>query len=83
MIFDSKKIPYNKLDIAADEALKEKMRRVMGDPKGLAPQMCMGEQYLGVSRVVLPLLLSVCHWCCYCSQCRILMLSKMQWSVTS
>ena len=58
MILDSKKIQYNKLDIAADEELKIKMRRIMGDPKGLPPQLCKGEEHLGVSRIVPPLSLT-------------------------
>ena len=49
MILDAKKIPYNKLDIAADEGLKKKMRELAGDPKALPPQLCNGDQYCGVS----------------------------------
>lgn len=49
MILSSKKINFNKLDIAADENLRTKMREIMGDPKGLPPQLCNGEQYCGVS----------------------------------
>ena len=49
MILDAKKIPYNKLDIAADEGLKDKMRKIAGDPKALPPQLCNGDQYCGVS----------------------------------
>lgn len=49
MILDSKKIPYNKLDVAADTNLREKMREIVGDPKALPPQLCNGNQYCGVS----------------------------------
>lgn len=48
MILDSKKISYRKLDIAADEKLKEKMREIIGDPKALPPQLCNGDKYCGV-----------------------------------
>ena len=48
MVLDSKQIPYKKLDIAADESLKTKMREIAGDPKALPPQLCNGDQYCGV-----------------------------------
>ena len=48
MILDSKKIVYNKLDVAADESLKQQMRDKMGDPKGLPPQLFNGDTYCGV-----------------------------------
>lgn len=50
MILDSKKIEYEKLDIAADEDAKQKMRDGMGDPKGLPPQLFNGDDYCGVSQ---------------------------------
>lgn len=37
------------VDIAASEADKQKMRELMGDSKGLPPQIFRGEKYLGVS----------------------------------
>lgn len=47
---DSKRIDYDKVDIAANETSKTKMREVMGDPKGLPPQLTKGDQHLGVSK---------------------------------
>ena len=52
MILDSKRIEYEKVDIAGNEAAKEKMRQVMGDPAGLPPQLTNGDVYLGVSSCV-------------------------------
>lgn len=49
MILDSKKIDYDKEDIAGNESAKAKMRDIMGDPKGLPPQLTKGDVYLGVS----------------------------------
>jgi len=49
MILDSKKIDYDKVDIAGNEAAKQKMREVMGDPTGLPPQLIKGNTHLGVS----------------------------------
>lgn len=46
-VLDGKKIPYNKIDIAASEADKAKMRQVVGDEKALAPQLANGDQYCG------------------------------------
>ena len=43
MILESKKIPFQKLDIAADETLKTKMREIAGDPKALPPQLANGD----------------------------------------
>ena len=36
------------VDIAASEEAKKKMRELMGDPKGLAPQIFNGDTYCGV-----------------------------------
>ncbi|KAJ8027179.1 SH3 domain-binding glutamic acid-rich-like protein 3 [Holothuria leucospilota] len=47
MVLDSKKIQYEKIDIAADEDAKQKMRDGMGDPKGLPPQLFNGDDYCG------------------------------------
>ena len=52
MILDSKKIDYEKVDIAGNEAAKTKMREVMGDPTGLPPRLTNGDVYLGVSSCV-------------------------------
>ena len=49
MILDSKKFDYDKVDIAGNEAAKAKMREMMGDSKGLPPQLTKGDEYLGVS----------------------------------
>lgn len=49
MILDSKKIAYDKLDVAADEGLKKKMREISKNPTALPPQLCNGDQYCGVS----------------------------------
>jgi len=49
MILDSKKIDYDKVDIAGNDDAKKRMREVMGDPTGLPPQLTKGDLYLGVS----------------------------------
>ena len=49
MILDSKKIEYEKCDVAASEDFKKQMREVSGDPKALPPQLANGDQYCGVS----------------------------------
>lgn len=49
MILDSKRVDYNKVDIAGNDEAKQKMREVMGDPKGLPPQLIKGNTHLGVS----------------------------------
>lgn len=48
MILDSKKISYNKIDVAASEDTKAKMRELIEDPKALPPQLFNGDTYLGV-----------------------------------
>ena len=57
MILDSKKIDYDKVDIAGNEEAKIKMREVMGNPKGLPPQLTKGDTHLGVSLRLLALLI--------------------------
>ena len=52
MILDSKKIEYDKVDIAVDTDGKEKMREIMGDPHGVPPQFTKGNTYLGVSFIL-------------------------------
>ena len=49
MILEAKKIEFEKLDIAASEDLKKKMRDLIGDPKALPPQLFNDDQYCGVS----------------------------------
>jgi hypothetical protein len=51
MILDSKKIPYDKRDVAASEEDKKKMRELSGNQTALPPQLVNGEQYCGVSRL--------------------------------
>ncbi|XP_020621087.1 SH3 domain-binding glutamic acid-rich-like protein 3 [Orbicella faveolata] len=47
MILDSKRVDYDKVDIAGNDEAKQKMREVMGDPKGLPPQLIKGNTHLG------------------------------------
>lgn len=47
MILDSKKIPYNKVDITQDPAEKDRMRRIAGNERALPPQFANGETYCG------------------------------------
>ena len=51
MILGGKKIPFNKIDVAADESAKQKMRDLIGDPKALPPQLFNGDTYLGVGDI--------------------------------
>ncbi len=48
MILDSKKIEYTKVDVAADEAAKAKMRDLSGNSAAIPPQLFNGDQYCGV-----------------------------------
>ena len=72
MILDSKKIDYDKVDIAqlGNEDAKEKMREVMGDPCGVPPQLTKGDTYLGVSFILTyksVTFLSVLQISCFCN----------------
>lgn len=49
MILSAKKIDFEKIDVAASEDDKAKMRAGVGDPKALPPQLFNGDQYCGVS----------------------------------
>ena len=49
MILSSKKYPFEKVDIAADQSYKEKMRQIVGNDRALPPQLCKGSTYIGVS----------------------------------
>ena len=40
------------VDTAASEEAKKKMRDLMGDPKGLPPQIFRGDKYLGVRELL-------------------------------
>ncbi|XP_072019042.1 SH3 domain-binding glutamic acid-rich-like protein 3 [Amphiura filiformis] len=46
-ILGSKKIEFQKIDIAASEEDKAKMREIVGDPKALAPQIAIDDTYCG------------------------------------
>lgn len=46
-VLESKKIPFEKVDIAASEESKYRMRELCGDPKALPPKIFKGERYLG------------------------------------
>ena len=48
MILGSKKISFEKVDIAASEDAKQKMRKIVGDSAALPPQLCNGDTYCGV-----------------------------------
>jgi len=47
MILESKKIPFERVDVAASEDDKLKMREIVGDEKALPPRICKGQLYLG------------------------------------
>lgn len=49
MILDAKKIQYEKIDVAASEEAKDKMRKLSNNPKALPPQLFNDDQYCGVS----------------------------------
>lgn len=52
-VLDSKKIAYEKVDIAASEDSKKKMRDLSGNPTALPPQLFNEDTYCGVSCSVL------------------------------
>ena len=49
MILQSKKIPFESVDIAASQDEKLNMRMIANNPTALPPQICNGEKYCGVS----------------------------------
>ena len=53
MILEAKKIPFELIDVAADESAKKRMREIAGDPKALPPQLTNGDQYCGVREFVI------------------------------
>lgn len=61
MILDSKKIDYDKVDIAGNEDAKQKMREIMGNPTGLPPQLTKGDTHLGVSFIIIYLQMNDCE----------------------
>ncbi|XP_064412812.1 SH3 domain-binding glutamic acid-rich-like protein 3 [Latimeria chalumnae] len=46
-ILEAKKIKYNLIDIAEDEAMLEEMRSKSGNAEALPPQLFKGDTYLG------------------------------------
>ncbi len=48
MILDAKKIDYERLDVAADEDAKKRMRELSGNPSAIPPQLCNDDAYCGV-----------------------------------
>lgn len=48
MILDSKKIDYDRVDIAGNDDAKQKMRELMGNQTGLPPRLTKGDTDLGV-----------------------------------
>jgi len=47
MILDSKKIEYEKVDIAVSDEDKTKMREAAGDPAAMPPMFLNGDDFLG------------------------------------
>ncbi|XP_042359268.1 SH3 domain-binding glutamic acid-rich-like protein 3 [Plectropomus leopardus] len=47
MILSSKKISFECEDVASDEEKKSEMRRLMGNPTALPPQIFNGDVYCG------------------------------------
>ncbi len=48
MILESKGIKFQKIDVAADENAKIKMRELSGNPTAIPPQLFNGDTYCGV-----------------------------------
>ncbi|XP_047429876.1 SH3 domain-binding glutamic acid-rich-like protein 3 [Mugil cephalus] len=46
-VLTSKKIPFEAVDIAQDTEVKDLMRKRVGDPTALPPQICNGDVYCG------------------------------------
>ncbi|XP_061560070.1 SH3 domain-binding glutamic acid-rich-like protein 3 isoform X1 [Phycodurus eques] len=47
MVLESKKIPFERVDIAQNPADKDLMRKIAGNPSALPPQICNGDTYCG------------------------------------
>ncbi|XP_077367558.1 SH3 domain-binding glutamic acid-rich-like protein 3 [Festucalex cinctus] len=47
MVLESKRISFERVDIAANESDKELMRQISGDSTALPPQICNGNSYCG------------------------------------
>ncbi|XP_016368576.1 SH3 domain-binding glutamic acid-rich-like protein 3 [Sinocyclocheilus rhinocerous] len=48
---DAKKIKYFAVDIAGSGDLKEEMRKKVGNPSAMPPQVFNGDKYCGVSLI--------------------------------
>lgn len=48
-VLSSKKIPFKTVDITQNSEDKDLMRKKVGDPTALPPQICNGDVYCGVS----------------------------------
>ncbi|XP_057640868.1 SH3 domain-binding glutamic acid-rich-like protein 3 [Chionomys nivalis] len=46
-ILDGKRIEYQLVDISQDNALRDEMRALAGNPKATPPQIVNGDQYCG------------------------------------
>ncbi|XP_046360037.1 SH3 domain-binding glutamic acid-rich-like protein 3 [Haliotis rufescens] len=46
-VLEAKKVSFIKIDIASNPDYKDEMRAIMGDERGLAPQICNGNEYCG------------------------------------
>ncbi|XP_010737633.2 SH3 domain-binding glutamic acid-rich-like protein 3 [Larimichthys crocea] len=46
-ILQSKKIPFECVDVTQDPADRDLMRKMAGDPTALPPQICNGDVYCG------------------------------------
>ncbi|KAK2488863.1 hypothetical protein MC885_010035 [Smutsia gigantea] len=46
-ILDGKRIQYQLVDISQDNALRDEMRALAGNPKATPPQIVNGDQYCG------------------------------------
>lgn len=47
MVLEGKKIPFNKVDIAADTAERSRMRHIAQNDRALPPQLANGDKYCG------------------------------------
>lgn len=47
-VLDGKRIQYQLVDISQDNALRDEMRALAGNPKATPPQIVNGDQYCGV-----------------------------------
>ncbi|XP_020776778.1 SH3 domain-binding glutamic acid-rich-like protein 3 [Boleophthalmus pectinirostris] len=47
MVLTAKKIDFRAVDISQNSDDKDLMRKLVGDPKALPPQICRGDSYCG------------------------------------